>query len=215
MKLTKPLSLLILLFSALLAGSLVVSCSYKGKKEAPLAARQPSKIEAPPAAAQPPEKKPALVSVDFDNAPLAEVVAFMTSNTGTRFIINGKEQKTISWTEYKIPHENLLNAFTNALQASGLILKPMDPQKTAFIIDKAEEPKVPYRLDFATCSKGVFFLFGDTVISKDKFQYPLKYASGQWYAMIPKGLVEQFEASKRPAKPELASTQTKKANENQ
>ena len=67
-----------------------------------------------------------------------------------------------------------------------------------FTVDKIEELKVPYKLDFATSKRGTFFLFGSTVYSKEKFPYPVKHDSGHWFAIIPKSLADQL-ASKPAA----------------
>ena len=192
---TKPFSLFLLLASLLICSALVISCSRE-KKEKP-AAPQPAKVEAvkPPA---PVAKKDGPVSLDFDNSPLSEVALFVTSQTGKGFILNGTETKLISWIEYNIPREKLFDSFANTLAAFDLILKPANDAGTVFTVDKIEEMKVPYKLDFATSKRGTFFLFGSTVYSKAKFPYPVKYDSGHWFAIIPKSLADQL-ASKAAA----------------
>ncbi|WP_306547974.1 hypothetical protein, partial [Desulfobulbus sp.] len=182
---TKPFSLFLLLASVLLSSALLLSCT-KEKKEKP-AAPQPAKVEAVkppslPTGSAPVVKKDGPVSLDFDNSPLSEVALFVTSQTGKGFILNGVETKLISWIEYNIPREKLLDAFANTLAAFDLILKPTNDARTVFTIDKIEELKVPYKLDFATSKRGTFFLFGSTVYSKEKFPYPVKHDSGHWFA---------------------------------
>ncbi len=192
---TKSFSLF--LASLLICSALVISCSRE-KKEKP-AAPQPAKVEAVKPPTPPPVvKKDGPVSLDFDNSPLSEVALFVTSQTGKGFILNGTETKLISWIEYNIPSEKLLDAFANTLAAFDLILKPTNDARTVFTIDKIEEMKVPYKLDFATSKRGTFFLFGSTVYSKEKFPYPVKYDSGHWFAIIPKSLADQL-ASKAAA----------------
>lgn len=193
----KPFSLFVLLASVLLSSALLLSCS-KEKKAKP-ADPQPAKVETvkPPTPA-PVIKKDGPVSLDFDNSPLSEVALFVTSQTGKGFILNGVESKPISWIEYDIPREKLFDAFANTLAAFDLILKPSNESGTVFTINKTEEIKVPYKLDFATSKRGTFFLLGSTVYSKEKFPYPVKYDSGHWFAIIPKSLAEQL-ASKTVA----------------
>ena len=187
----KPFSLFVLLASVLLSSALLLSCS-KEKKAKP-ADSQPAKVETvkPPTPA-PVIKKDGPVSLDFDNSPLSEVALFVTSQTGKGFILNGVESKPISWIEYDIPREKLFDAFANTLAAFDLILKPSNESGTVFTINKTEEIKVPYKLDFATSKRGTFFLLGSTVYSKEKFPYPVKYDSGHWFAIIPKSLAEQL-----------------------
>ena len=194
---TKSFNLFLLLASVLLSSALLLSCT-KEKKEKP-AAPQPAKVEAvkPPTPA-PVVKKDGPVSLDFDNSPLSEVALFVTSQTGKGFILNGTETKLISWIEYNIPREKLFDAFANTLAAFDLILKPANDAGTVYTVDKIEEMKVPYKLDFATSKRGTFFLFGSTVYSKEKFPYPVKHDSGHWFAIIPKSLADQL-ASKAAA----------------
>ena len=186
---TKPFSLFLLLASLLICSALALSCS-KDKKEKSVVP-QPAQVEAvkPPA---PVIKKDGPVSLDFDNSPLSEVALFVTSQTGKGFILNGVESKPISWIEYNIPREKLFDAFANTLAAFDLILKPSNESGTVFTINKTEEIKVPYKLDFATSKRGTFFLLGSTVYSKEKFPYPVKYDSGHWFAIIPKSLADQL-----------------------
>jgi hypothetical protein len=198
---TKSFNLFLLLASLLICSALVLSC-IREKNEKP-AAPQPAKVEAVkppslPTVSTPVVKKDGPVSLDFDHSPLSEVALFVTSQTGKGFILNGTETKLISWIEYNIPREKLLDAFANTLAAFDLILKPTNDAGTVFTIDKIEELKVPYKLDFATSKRGTFFLFGSTVYSMEKFPYPVKHDSGHWFAIIPKSLADQL-ASKTAA----------------
>ncbi|MDD2466674.1 MAG: hypothetical protein PHI97_21965 [Desulfobulbus sp.] len=191
---TKAFNLFLLLASVLVVSALLLSCS-QDKKAPP----QPAKAEATkPATPAPVIKKDGPVSLDFDNSPLSEVALFVTTHTGKGFILNGVESKPISWIEYNIPREKLFDAFARTLGAFDLIIKPANDAATAFAISKAEEIKVPYKLDFATSKRGTFFLLGSTVYSKEKFPYPVKYDSGHWFAIIPKSIADQL-ASKTAA----------------
>ncbi len=191
---TKPFSLFLLLASILLSSALVLSCTKEKKEPPPPAKAETIKPPTPP----PVVKKDGPVSLDFDHSPLSEVALFVTSQTGKGFILNGTETKLISWIEYNIPREKLLDSFANTLAAFDLILKPTNDAGTVYTVDKIEEMKVPYKLDFATSKRGTFFLFGSTVYSMEKFPYPVKHDSGHWFAIIPKSLADQL-ASKTAA----------------
>jgi hypothetical protein len=189
---TKAFNLFLLLASVLVVSALLFSCSKeKNAKPAP----QPAKVETvkpPKPTPAPAAKKNESISLDFDNSPLSEVALFITNQTGKGFILNGTESKLISWIEYNIPRDRLLASFTNTLAAFDLILKPANDKGSVYTIDKIEELKVPYKLDFATSKRGTFFLLGSTIYAKEKFPYPVKQDSGHWFAIIPKSLADQL-----------------------
>lgn len=189
---TKAFNLFLLLASVLIVSALLLSCSQEKKaKPAP----QPAKVEAvkpPKPTPAPVAKKNEPISLDFDNSPLSEVALFITNQTGKGFILNGTESKLISWIEYNIPRDRLLASFSNTLAAFDLILKPANDKGSVYTIDKIEELKVPYKLDFATSKRGTFFLLGSTIYAKEKFPYPVKHDSGHWFAIIPKSLADQL-----------------------
>ena len=182
----KPFSLLLLLVSGLTVGLLVISCSQPKKEESKPKAQQPAIEQAKP------ETKPSTVSVDFDHAPLSNVVLMVTENTGKGFVLNGTEQTAISWTEYNIPREKLFNAFVNVLSSYKLNLKATSDQNTTYTISPMEEEKVPVQLQYATSRRGTFFLLGKTIYPKDQFPHQLSYEDGHWYALIPRSLAEQM-----------------------
>ena len=176
----KALSLLILVTAALVAGVVVVSCSRQQQPQpAPVAHQEQP---APPA-------KPARLSVDFANATLASIVPFVTEQTGKGFVLQGTEGQTMSWTEYNIPREKLLDAFLIALTAHDLVAKA---NGNLYAITAREEGRVPLRLDFATSSRGTFFLLGKTIYPQAQFPYQLKQDGGHWYALVPKSLADQL-----------------------
>lgn len=182
----KSISLVLLLAGALLSGALVLSCSKQEKA--------PAKQPTPPAKVEQPVPAPRIsadVSVDFSNATLATIVPFVTEHTGKGFVLSGTEQKTMSWTEYKIPRDRLFDSFINALVAYDLVARPMnDPN--VFTITTVEELKVPLKLDFATSARGTFFLLGNTIYPQERFPYPLKHDAGSWYAIVPKSVSEKM-----------------------
>jgi hypothetical protein len=190
----KPSSAFLFIASFLLVASLVFGlsgCSHQEKKEP---AKQPAAAE--PAKVPAPTIKPTgPVSVDFDNVPLSDVAQFVTGITAKGFILNGSEQKPISWIEYNIGRDKLIDAFKTTLAAVDLVLKPANDAGTVFTVEKIEEMKVPYKLNFATSKRGTFFLLGATIYSKDKFPFPVKYDAGHWYAMVPKSTADQLAPS--------------------
>ena len=194
MKPSKTVLICLFLVGALVTGSLVISCSSQDKKGASPAAAQAPKATVPEVKAPPPAEKKPSVSVDFDHVPLSDVAVFVTDNTGKGFVLNGTEKTTITWIEYNIPREKLLDSFLNILAASNLVVKPTGPDQAVFTIGKLEE-KVLYKLNFATSSRGVFFLLGNTVYPKDKFPHQLQYSAGHWYALLPQDLADQLNST--------------------
>jgi len=196
MKPSKTVLIGLFLVGALVTGSLIISCSHQDKKGAPPAAAQPPKatVPAPEVKAPPPSEKKPSVSVDFDHVPLSDVAVFVTDNTGKGFVLNGTEKTTITWIEYNIPREKLLDSFLSILAASHLVTKLTGPDQAVFTIGKLEE-KVLYKLNFATSSRGVFFLLGNTVYPKDKFPHQVQYSAGHWYAFLPQDLADQLNST--------------------
>lgn len=185
----KAFSTFLFFAAMLLAGALTLGlsgCTHHEKNEPP---------PAPPAKTTPAPITTGPVSVDFDRAPLADVVHFITLQTGRGFILGGLEETPVSWIEYHIPREKLFSAFTDTLAASGLVLKPANESNTAYTIDKAEEVQVPFKLDFATSARGTWFLLGSTVYAKEAFPFPVQYNGGHWYATIPKSVADSMRSS--------------------
>ncbi len=169
----------------------IYGCSPQPKKAEPV--KPSAKVQpAPPPAV--PANLP--FSVDFDNAPLSEVAQFITNQTGKGLILSGNETKPVTWIESKIPRDKLFDSFTATINASGLILKPANESKTLFSIEKPEEPKTAYQLNFATSSRGTFFLLGATVYPLEKFPYPARFDAGHWYAILPKSTADQLNSTK-------------------
>ena len=177
----KMLSVLLLLAAALIAGAVVVNCSRPEQTKPAPPARQEQPL---------PKTKPLThLSVDFANATLANIVPLVTEQTGKGFVLQGTEAKTISWTEYNIPREKLLDAFLVALSAHDLSARQ---DGNLYTITTREESKVLLKLDFATSTKGTFFLLGNTIYPQAQFPYPLKQDGGHWYALVPKSLSDQM-----------------------
>ena len=76
-----------------------------------------------------------------------------------------------------------------ALAAHDLVAKA---NGNLYAITAREEGRVPLRLDFATSSRGTFFLLGKTIYPQAQFPYQLKQDGGHWYALVPKSLADQL-----------------------
>ncbi len=184
----KPYSAFLFFASFLLVFSLLFGaygCTPQSQKKA----EPPKQAKATPPAVNP----NAPISVDFDNMPLSQVAQFVTARTGQGFILSGNESKPVSWIEYRIPKEKILDSFRAALSASNLMLTPANDAQTLFTIEQQPDEQVPYQLNFATSEKGTWFLLGSTIYTMDGFPWPLKRADGHWFAMLPKSLVDQLE----------------------
>lgn len=182
----KTLSFVVFLGAFVIAGGLVLSFS---KQEKPTAA--PAASEELPAQPVAPAPSPvnAPLSLDFSNAPLSDVVPFVTQHTGSGFLLNGTEGKTISWTEYNIARERLFDSFLAALAAFDLEAKPVEG-RNVYTIGPIPDPGVTVRLNSASGSKGTFLFLGSDMYRVENFPYPaFKDSSGYWYATVPKDLV--------------------------
>lgn len=187
----KALNNFLFVVSFLIASAVVIALSgcTRQEQKAPPVTHQPPPVQVPAA------KPTGPVSVDFDQAPLSEVVQFVTAQTGKGFILNGAGDKTVSWIEYNIAKDKLIDSFSRALTSADLLLKPTTEEKTVYTIERAEDSKVPYRLNFATSSRGTFFLLGSTIYPKDSFPHQVRYDAGHWYAMVPKSTADQLAAT--------------------
>lgn len=186
--------LLYFVVSALVAGSLVfaVSCSKEKKTVKPTTEKQ-TVAPVVPASAPVPSAKSDVCSVDFSRAPLSEVVQFVTTQTGYSFILNGTETAVLSWVEFKMDRQALLDSFARALNNGDMVITPTG--KGVYTIVKAEEVKVPVRLDFGRSSKGVFFIWNNVVYHYADFPYPTKFDGRSWFAFVPKSaLIEKAPA---------------------
>lgn len=129
--LSKYRAAMIFLLAATLGGALVFSCAQRKPLE------------------KTPEKQPLVeqqqktqdlvlplpiverVSVDFDQAPLADVAAFIALCSGKGFVLQGVEQ-ALSWVEYDIPKNRLFTSFQETLAVYGLEIVPVNREKTVF-----------------------------------------------------------------------------------
>jgi hypothetical protein len=184
---------LLFIASMIVTGSLLLGMSgctpHQEKPEQP---KQTAKAEP---ATLPPVPAFLPMSVDFDNVALSQVAQFVTSQTGKGFVFAGNESKPITWIESKLSKDKLFESFKAALTASGLNLKAMNQEGTLFSIEVPAEPKVPYQLNYAMSSRGVFFLLGSTVYPLEKFPFEARFDSGHWYALLPKSTADQLSAS--------------------
>ena len=185
----KTLSVVAFLGAAVIAGGAVLSCSkQEPPAPPPVVRKQPPPQPAVPA--PPPVNAP--LSLDFSNAPLSDVVPFVTQHTGTGFLLNGTEGKTISWTEYNIPRERLFDSFLAALAAFDLEAKPVEG-RNVYTIGPTPEPDVTVKLNSARGTKGTFLFLGSTMYRQDEFPYPTHQdASGFWSATVPKSVSDSM-----------------------
>ena len=185
----KTLSVVAFLGAAVIAGGVVLSCSKQEKPAPPPVARKEQPAQ-PAAPAPPPVNAP--LSLDFSNAPLADVVPFVTQHTGKGFLLNDTEGKTISWTEYNIPRDRLFDSFLTALAAFDLEAKPLEG-RNVYTIGPTPEPDVTLKLNSGRGSKGTFLFLGSTMYRQDEFPYPTHQdASGFWYATVPKSVSDSM-----------------------
>ena len=189
---------LLFLASMIIAASMLFGLSGCSKQEQAKPTKQPAKVATQPTPALPVVPLP--ISVDFDNMALSSVAQFVTAQTGKGLILSGLESKPITWIESNMAKDKIFDSFKAALTASGLLLKPANDQETLFSIEKAEEPKVPVRLDFAVSRRGTFFLLGSTVYPETSFPYPVQYEAGHYFAMVPKTTADQLTTTKQPEK---------------
>lgn len=179
----KTLSVVLFLGSAIIAGGLVANCSKQPKQQpAPVAKKEQAAVPiAFPA-------QSALLNVDFQQATLADVVPFVTEHTGVGFVLNGTDKETISWTEYSIPREKLLESFLGVLGAFDLDAKYVEG-RNMYTIDPIPEPGVTVKLNSGSSGKETFFFLGNKMYRQVDFPYPThRDASGAWFATIPEKL---------------------------
>ena len=187
----KVLSVFLFLASFLLVSSIlfgISGCSQEQKKQ-PAQVQQAVKTESKPL---PPVPENLPMAVDFGNVALSEVVQFVTSQTGKGVVLTGYETTPITWVEANLTKETLFDSFQAAVTASGLLLEPINDQKTLFALRKPEGPQTTVLLNYARSSRGVFFLLGSTIYPFEKFPYPVRYDSGHWYAFLPKDKADQL-----------------------
>lgn len=183
----KTLSVVVFLGAFLIVGALVANFSKQPKRPpAPVAKKEhPAVPPAPPAPS-------ARLNVDFNQVVLADVVPFVTENTGKGFVLNGTESTTISWTEYSIPRERLLESFLGVLAAFDLEVKFVEDRNT-YTIEPTPEPGVTVKLNFGSAGKETFFFLGNKMYRQGDFPYPAyRDASGAWYATIPAKLSQDI-----------------------
>ena len=200
MKNRKILSSVLFFVALVISGFLVFSCS-RTKKELPRTPNNPAFLQSDSSPLPIPlaQKQDQLVSFDFDSAQLSTVIPFVTESTGLGFILDNTQQILISWTEFNIPRDKILDSFSTVLRASGLSLNPTNDEKKTFIIEKLEESEVPYQLQYASSKHGTFFLFNNTIYSKDQFPHPVHFQDGHWFTIIPKSLAEKENISQAGA----------------
>ena len=185
---------LLFIASLIITGSLLLGISgctpHQEKKTVP--AQQSAQVKPAPL---PPIPATLPLSVDFDHIALSSVAQFVTAQTGKGFVLSGNEAKPITWIESNLTKEKLFDSFKAAITASGLMVQPRNQEGTLFSIESPEEAKVPYQLNYAMSSRGVFFLLDGMVYPLEKFPFQVRYDAGHWYALLPKSTADQLSAS--------------------
>ncbi len=94
------------------------------------------------------------LSVEFDNAPLSEIVILVSEISGQSFVISASNEIHLSWVEQNIAKKDLLNSFKKVVVGAGLTLHsvPGDPdlyiiREIASVIPNSSESLGFYHLD--------------------------------------------------------------------
>ena len=76
------------------------------------------------------------ISVEFNQAPLTDIVIMVSEYTGQSFVISAPEDIFLSWIEPNIFKENLLDSFRLAIISAGLTLHKVDGKRDLHVIRK-------------------------------------------------------------------------------
>jgi general secretion pathway protein D len=124
-------------------------------------------------------KRPSTVDVDFDNAPLSEVVFTIAEITGAGYVWPSLPELTVNWSEKNIQRPHLMNSFNDVLSAYGLTCVPIERRRNFFVIQQ-----ISRRTSGAhDGSSGVYFL---KHINADSFEESIAalYDSRLSYALM-------------------------------
>ena len=76
------------------------------------------------------------ISVEFNNAPLAEIIALISEYTKESFVISAPEEIYLSWAEPEIHKDQLLERFKNVIVGAGMTINTVPGKKDIYIIRK-------------------------------------------------------------------------------
>ncbi|MDH4317703.1 MAG: hypothetical protein OEV64_04890, partial [Desulfobulbaceae bacterium] len=118
-----------------------------------------------------------LIDVDFDNAPLAEVVFTLSELSGAGFVWPSVDT-TINWSQKGIAKLQLMQTFGDVLSTYGLTCSPMAFRHDFYAIQPASE------IISGTDTKGLYFLENVTLESLEESIAKL-YGSRLSYLYLP------------------------------
>lgn len=131
-------------------------------------------------------------SVDFNQAPISDVVYYVMQQTGIGFVYRStKEEVMINWSQFNMSKEELLRGFDLALSMVGLGCYPADEKKSVFVIkerlqeaDRESASGPVYRRLSSAQRDGQVYLFdGEAQYLAEDYPGLLKHVSGVWYAL--------------------------------
>ena len=76
------------------------------------------------------------ISVEFNNAPLAEIIALISEFSKESFVISAPEEIFLSWAEPDIHIDQLLERFKNVITGAGMTINTVPGKKDLYIIRK-------------------------------------------------------------------------------
>lgn len=95
---------------------------------------------------------PNFVDIDFDNAPLQEVIFTISDYTGAGFVWSASDDIKISWSEKNIYKLRLIQSFNDVLSSYGLTSYPLKFRKNFYSIQSTSQ------ITSGSESQGVYFL---------------------------------------------------------
>lgn len=131
-------------------------------------------------------------SVDFNQAPISDVVYYVMQQTGIGFVYRStKEEVMLNWSQFNMSKEDLLRGFDLALSMVGLGCYPANEKKTVFVIkeriqeSESESASGPVyrRLSSAQRDGQVYLFDGEAQYLAEDYPGLLKNVSGVWYAL--------------------------------
>lgn len=74
------------------------------------------------------------IGVEFDNAPLSEIVILVSEVTGNSFVISSDQAINLTWVEQNIHKEELISRFNQVIGGAGLILHSIAGMPPLYVI---------------------------------------------------------------------------------
>jgi type II secretory pathway component GspD/PulD (secretin) len=76
------------------------------------------------------------ISVEFNQAPLTEIIMLVSEYSGQAFVVSSQEEIFLSWIEQNILKDDLLNRFKKVVIGAGLTLNSVHGRRELFVIKK-------------------------------------------------------------------------------